>query len=113
MDSVDDSEKQKIEVLQTKVYAYQNDIDLCSDLNSEQYVILAELQTVYNILNKQTSPNIHSLYNNSCKGVIDAMEQISTVYSTMTEKELYLNYIEKYREAKTGQNKLDKLLDIN
>lgn len=107
MDTLDDMKKQRIESLQTKIALYQNDPSLCSELDIEQYRILAELQTIYNILNGITLSSNLSLYNNSCKGVIDQIADFIPIYSDMTPENLYINYIQKYQAAKTKLNKLD------
>jgi len=109
MNKLNDSEKQTIESLQTKVDLYQNDPVLCGDLDFEQYTILAELQTIYNTLSNKQLSNIPSLYNNTCIGVKNQMEQFTTIYANMEAKELYEIYMKKYQEAKTGPNKLTEL----
>jgi len=109
MDKLNDSEKQKIESLQKIIDKYQNDPDPCSELSLEQYIILAELQTIYNALTNTKLSNESSLYNNICKGVKDQMEQFTITYANMEAKELYENYMNIYQKAEPGLNKLAEL----
>lgn len=109
MDKLDNSKKQTIELLQEKVEKYQKDFSLCGDLRLEQYTILAELQVIYNTLSNKTLSNLPSLYNTTCKGVKDEMEQFTLIYAKMEAEDLYENYIEKYRKAKAEPYKLTEL----
>jgi hypothetical protein len=102
----------QITSLHQKVDEYQQDPNLCADLNDEQCTILAELQIIYNILSNQTSTKVPSIYSTTCKGVIDAMEQFDTTYKNIESEQLYVIYIKKYKEAKE-KYLLDRLLPIN
>lgn len=103
MDKLDDSQRKLINFYQTKVDRYQTDPELCAALESEQYVILAELQTIYNILTVKTISAVPSLYQSDCVGVKNAMEPFTKIYTGMAPEKLAEIYITKYRQANLVQ----------
>ena len=113
MDNLDQSQRQRLEFLQTKVDQYQTYPDLCGNLKSEQYVILAELQTIYNRLTDKTISDDPALYQSDCVGVRNEMKQFNKTYNGRDSKILYETYLKKYREAKGGSWNLIELLDIS
>lgn len=112
MDNLDQSQRQSLELFQAKVEEYQTHPDLCGNLQSEQYVILAELQTIYNRLVNKTISDDPALYQSDCVGVRNEMKQFNKVYNGRDSKTLFETYLKKYREAKEGSSNLKELLDI-
>lgn len=116
MHRLTDAQKETIQFLQRKVEKYQVKTWLCASLTSEQCRRLAELQVIYNNLSSHTLFNHSAIFNISCKGVKDRMNEFNAMYSNKTPEELYCAYVEKYKEAKTNPDetkRLDKLLNIS
>lgn len=107
MENLDPSQRQRLEHLHTQVDLYQTDPNLCGELNKEQYVILAELQTIYNRLTKKSTSKVQTMFPSDCFGVRQEMEQFSKAYIGMDSKDLYEIYLKKYREAKGGTLNLE------
>jgi len=89
-----------IDSLQNKVYEYENDVELCAELSEEQCQILAELQTIYNTLNGQTTSKASSMFSTTCYGIRNAMENLTRKYADIEPAKLCEIYKETYKKAK-------------
>lgn len=100
MDKLDESQQQIIETYHKDINQYQTDQELYSNLKSEQYPIIAELQTIYNTLKNKESLNDPGLLDIVCVGIKNEMKQFTEMYAGKDANYLYEIYVKKYQEAK-------------
>ena len=112
MDQLNEDQQSQLHSLQLKVDEYQHDPSLCVSLAAHQCEILAELQTIYNLLINRTKGKHQPLFDVSCKRVRDRMKQYVPIYQTEKPEKLYQVYLSKYRTAKSRENNLTRLSDV-
>lgn len=112
MDQLSSEQREKLKLSHDVVEKFQSDPTLCASLSPMDFDVLGELQAIFNQLTSRTISKHQPLFDHTCKGVNDAVKRFTEKYDKVDAQQLYQNYLDLYRTARTRSNVFTSFSEI-